>query len=98
MMNAEQAVLWQKLERFAFDEPGAASPFSARLAKEHDWSRPFAAAVIEEYRRFVFLCCVAGHPVCPSEQVDQVWHLHLTYSLSRPFDPAPYSASDVALA
>lgn len=80
MMNAEQAVLWQKIERFAFDEPHAAYPFSARLAKETGWSRPFADAVIDEYRRFVFLCCVAGHPVCPSEQVDQVWHLHLTYT------------------
>jgi hypothetical protein len=28
------------------------------------------------------LAMVAGHPVTPSDPVDQVWHLHLTYSRS----------------
>jgi hypothetical protein len=35
-----------------------------------------------EYRRFVFLAMEAGHPVTPSEQVDQAWHLHLLYTRS----------------
>jgi len=36
--------------------------------------------VIEEYRRFCYLAGRAGHPVVPSDAVDQVWHLHLGYS------------------
>lgn len=35
---------------------------------------------MDEYRRFVFLAMTAGHPVTPSEDVDQVWHLHLAYT------------------
>lgn len=52
----------------------------ARLCIEHGWSPEEAAAAIEEYRRFVFLAVVAGHPVTPSDQVDPVWHLHLVYT------------------
>src|SRR5262249_42152751 len=29
-----------------------------------------------------YLTMSAGRPMCPSEQVDQVWHLHLTYTRS----------------
>ena len=42
--------------------------------------RAFAARAVEEYRKFCFLAVHAGHPVTPSDEVDQVWHLHLTYS------------------
>jgi uncharacterized protein (TIGR04222 family) len=55
-------------------------PFSARLARENNWSPAYAQRVIAEYKRFAFLAIAAGHPVSPSEDVDQVWHLHLTYS------------------
>jgi hypothetical protein len=30
----------------------------------------------------MFLAVMCGHPVTPSEQVDQVWHLHLIYTRS----------------
>ena len=33
-------------------------------------------------KRFVFLAVTHGRPVCPSEQVDAAWHLHLTYTRS----------------
>ncbi|MCX5952813.1 MAG: hypothetical protein NTZ40_04815 [Cyanobacteria bacterium] len=36
-----------------------------------------APGAIEEYRKFVFLALVAGHQITPSDQVDQVGHLHL---------------------
>lgn len=80
-MNHEQTRLWQKIESHALDEPGARVPFSAKLAKENGWSRDFTARAIAEYRKFVFLGVAAGHSVSPPEAVDQVWHLHLTYSL-----------------
>ncbi len=42
----------------------------------------FAARAISEYRRFLYLAVVAGHQVSPSDDVDQVWHLHLLYTES----------------
>jgi hypothetical protein len=71
-----------RLESFEIDEPGVTFPFSARLARENGWSRGFARRVIGEYKRFVWLAMRAGHPVTPSEEVDEAWHLHLCYTRS----------------
>jgi hypothetical protein len=54
--------------------------FTTRLAREHGWSIGFARTAILEYMRFCFLAAVSSTPVTPSEHVDAVWHLHLTYS------------------
>ena len=72
--------LLQSLEEFEIDRSGIALPFAKRLARENAWSVDYAERVVREYKRFVFLAMRAGHPVTPSEQVDQAWHLHLTYS------------------
>jgi hypothetical protein len=42
----------------------------------------YAQRAIAEYKKFAFLAVAVGHPVTPSDQVDQVWHLHLTYTRS----------------
>ena len=70
----------QRLEQFQLDSPEATLPFSARLARESNWTPAYARRVITEYKRFAFLAVAAEHPVSPSEDVDQAWHLHLTYS------------------
>ncbi len=99
-MNTEHAELLQRLNHFNLDAPDATFPFSSRLAKENQWSPAYARRVIEEYKRFAFLAVAAGHPVSPSEDVDQAWHLHLTYSqnywrvfcpdvLQKPFHHSP---------
>ena len=41
-----------------------------------------AILVDQEYRKFLFLMLEAGHPVTPSDEVDQAWHLHLLYTES----------------
>jgi uncharacterized protein (TIGR04222 family) len=74
--------LWSRLAAFDPDEPDAAFPFSHRLAREQNWSPNHTRRVIAEYRRFLFLAMTAGHPVSPSEAVDQTWHLHLIYTRS----------------
>src|SRR5258706_7970803 len=79
-MKIEYVGLWQKVEQFQIDSPEASLPFSTRLARENRWTPEFASRVIEEYKRFAFLATVAGHPVSPSDIVDQAWHLHLTYT------------------
>ena len=54
--------------------------FVQKLTSENGWSLGYAKRAIDEYRRFMFLAVATGHPVAPSDQVDQVWHLHLTYT------------------
>lgn len=82
-MSPESRDLLNRIEAFPIDGPEPpALPFAARLAREQGWSRPFAERAVREYRRFVFLAVTAGRPMCPSEQVDAVWHLHLTYTRS----------------
>jgi uncharacterized protein (TIGR04222 family) len=81
-MNASQQELFDRLNAFEFDEPGTELTFGRRLARENGWSLAYARRVIEEYKRFLWLACTAGHVVTPSEQVDQAWHLHLTYTRS----------------
>lgn len=72
--------VWQALKGYEIDLADAALSFQQRLARENRWSDPFAERVVEEYKRFCFLAVTAGHEVTPSDAVDQVWHLHLTYS------------------
>jgi hypothetical protein len=81
-MTAEQAALWARLAAFPLDDRPAVLTFVRRLAKEAGWSSDYTGRVIDEYRRFLFLATVAGHTAVPSEQVDQAWHLHLTYTRS----------------
>ena len=79
-MNAKNIELLRRLEQFQLDSSEAALPFSARLARENNWTSAYAQRAMAEYKRFAFLAVAAGHPVSPPEDVDQVWHLHLTYS------------------
>lgn len=73
-----------RIAAFEIDGPGPAPalPFAARLAREHGWTRRFADRVVREYLRFAALAVGRENPVCPSEQVDAAWHLHLTYTRS----------------
>lgn len=78
---AAESTLWARL--VALDLDGAAQlSFSGRLARDNGWSRPFARRVVLEYKKFVFLAATCGHPVTPSDEVDQAWHLHLVYTRS----------------
>src|SRR5687768_6804380 len=72
--------IWSALSRYTIGPEDAALSFAERLARENGWSRAEVERVIEEYKRFCFLAATVDHPVTPSDQVDQAWHLHLTYS------------------
>jgi uncharacterized protein (TIGR04222 family) len=82
MMNTEHAKLWRSIQDFSFDEADVTFTFARRLARENGWTLSYAYRVIEEYRRFLFLAMTAEHPVTPSEDVDQAWHLHMVYTVS----------------
>lgn len=62
--------------------PGTRLTFARRLSRETGWSQDFTRRAIAEYRRFLYLAARAGHPVTPSEEVDEVWHFHLLYTRS----------------
>jgi hypothetical protein len=81
-MTIEQQELWQKIDRFELDDPHVSFSFSDRLARENGWSISFSISAIQEYKKFIFLICISDHPLTPSDQVDQVWHLHLLYTHS----------------
>jgi hypothetical protein len=81
-MTSAQQTLWEAIQAFELDDPFADFTFSDRLARENDWNTTFSLRAIQEYKNFMFLICVAEHPLTPSDQVDQVWHLHLLYTHS----------------
>jgi hypothetical protein len=72
-----QQELYLRLQNYCFDAPGGAVTFAAKLACEQGWSVAKSERVLGEYRRFLFLAMVAGHPVSPSRAVDLAWHQHL---------------------
>lgn len=78
-MQANPA-LWQAINAYDIDAADAAFPFSRRLARDNGWTQDFANRAIAEYKRFIYLCCVSGHTLTPSEEIDSVWHLHLIYT------------------
>lgn len=77
MNIVEKQQLWNKLENFQFDEG-----FVQRLAREKNIPLSFAEKVVEEYRKFMFLCATMDTMATPSYWVDECWHLHLIYTRS----------------
>jgi hypothetical protein len=79
-MTLEDKELWKKISAFSLDDPTSAFTFTHRLARENNWPLAYALKCVHEYKRFIFLICAANEPLTPSDQVDQVWHLHLLYT------------------
>lgn len=74
--------LWTAIRSFPLDDPEADLSFTRRLARDHLWTDDFAARVVAEYRRFLYLMATGTETVTPSEAVDEAWHLHLSYTRS----------------
>lgn len=81
-MITRQKDFWEQVSRFELDDPDSAVRFSNRLCRENGWSTEYSLRAIHEYKKFMFLLCIADQPLTPSDQVDQVWHLHLLYTKS----------------
>ncbi len=78
----KNSILWTKIQNFKLDNPSAQFTFSQRLARDNNWSSDVTQKTIQEYKKFIYLCCVSEQSITPSDAVDQVWHLHLTYTKS----------------
>jgi hypothetical protein len=76
--NNEQ--LWERIEHFTIDDPDAVLKYSHKLARQNYWSEDYTARTISEYKKFIFLCCILPNGASPSHDVDEAWHLHLTYT------------------
>lgn len=81
-MTPDQQKLWNRIKAFDLNAAGASFSFTDRLARENGWTLAYSLRVVMEYKRFMFLICVAKHPLTPSDEVDQAWHLHLLYTES----------------
>jgi len=74
--------VWEKLKNFSLDVPQVSFSFSDRLARENGWTKEYAQRAIVEYKKFIFLSYISGKSLTPSDEVDQVWHLHMIYTRS----------------
>lgn len=79
-LDPSQDPLWHRIDAFDLDALDTSLPFSRRLARDNGWTPDYAARVVEEYKRFCYLSIRAGHAVVPPDQIEQAWHLHLSYS------------------
>jgi hypothetical protein len=71
--------LWDRVSRHDFEAAGPFD-FTRRLARDKGWTLSFSRSAVTEYRRFCFIAVTGSSPATPSEEVDEVWHQHLTYS------------------
>lgn len=81
-MTTDQQILWDKIKNFELDDPHSSLTFTQRLARENGWTIEYSLRAVHEYKKFIFMLCIAPHSLTPSDQVDQVWHLHLVYTQS----------------
>ncbi len=79
-MNHEEKELWESIKSYDIGVPDAEFSFSDRLARENGWDLSYAIRTVLEYKKFMFLLCIQPYSLTPSDQVDQVWHLHLIYT------------------
>ncbi len=81
-MTLANKTLYNTLSDFKIDNDMVALSFSDRLCRENNWNKSYSDQVIVEYKRFIYLICISEKPITPSDQIDQAWHLHLTYTRS----------------
>ncbi|WP_046758839.1 glycine-rich domain-containing protein [Kordia jejudonensis] len=81
-MTEAQKLLWDKIRSFEIDDVDSSFTFTDRLARENDWTLEYSIRTVLEYKKFLFLIAISDFPQTPSDQIDQVWHLHLLYTQS----------------
>ena len=82
VMKPGESEFWKTILDYELDDPSADLTFTDRLARENGWTHEFSVRAIIEYKKFLFLICVTNDSLTPSDEVDQVWHLHLLYTRS----------------
>lgn len=79
-MEPSNQELYAKIMSLEIDEENIDFTFSDRLSRENKWKKSYSRRCVDEYKRFIYLSSISNNCLTPSDQVDQVWHLHLTYT------------------
>ena len=79
-MILENNETWKRLVNYNIDDIDSELSFSKRLARDNNWSYKYTRRVIVEYKKFIFLVVHMKKSLTPSDEVDQVWHLHMLYT------------------
>ena len=80
-VSAEVQQRWQGISDWLRDDSPLSQTFRRQLAEASGWSATDCLEAVEEYRRFCLIAALHGGEASPSPAVDQVWHLHLTFTL-----------------
>jgi len=95
----QDKTLWQRIEKYKFPVG-----FDLKLKEEFGAKPLQIRKLAKEYLRFVYLAQVSRLEATPSQEVDRVWHLHLSYTrdywdnfcpnvLQKPFHHEPCDGS-----
>lgn len=74
--------LFNDISNFQIGPENDSLTFTDRLCRENGWTKDYAKRCVAEYKKFIYLAMISEQAVTPSDEVDQVWHLHLTYTQS----------------
>ncbi len=71
-----------KILNFKFSTNAERQLFFKKMSDLYGWSETFCERALIEYKRFICLAATSGKRVVPSRIVDNVWHMHLTFTKS----------------
>lgn len=78
--TSEARQRWSAIQSWLSDDSLLRRRFLQQLAEKTGWSPAKLEQGIEEYRRFCLLAVVLDAHVVPGPAIDEIWHLHLTYT------------------
>lgn len=76
-MELQQYTVWKLIDEFSFDEFEGGERFSHKLARTGNWTPGYTKDVIDEYKRFLFLCATQTEVLAPPIFVDMAWMMHI---------------------
>ncbi|MEO0913544.1 MAG: hypothetical protein AAFY59_11225 [Pseudomonadota bacterium] len=68
--------LWFRLQGYPLGGLADGYLHSRAFAAETGWKPAYTEAVVEEYRKFLYLACVSDGAAMPPPDVDYLWSLH----------------------
>ncbi|MBB3063311.1 glycine-rich domain-containing protein [Microbulbifer rhizosphaerae] len=71
-----------KILNFEFSTSAERQIFFKKMSDLYGWPETFCERALIEYKRFICLAATSGERVVPSRIVDNVWHMHLTFTKS----------------
>lgn len=78
-MQYKEYPVWKMLSSFPFDAPNSIETFPDRLTRLGGWDPEQTQLIINEYKRFLFLCATKEYMIVPSKAIDMAWSIHMEY-------------------